>query len=80
LRITITASRPGKRVSAMPAPNGTPIRPPSTTAERLTTSDSRTMANSAGSPASTSCRAEASTGIEPILSARMLHFVEKSSI
>jgi len=54
LRMTITASRPGKRISAMAAPNGTPMNPPKTTADKLTMSDNRTIASSAGSPASSS--------------------------
>ena len=50
----MTPWRPGNFVSAMQAPSGMPISAASTTADRLTTSDSRTMANSAGSPLSTS--------------------------
>ncbi len=51
---TITASRPRKRVSAISAPNGTPISAANIAAERLTASDSRTIAYSAGSPLRTS--------------------------
>jgi len=47
--MTITTSRPGKRVSAAPAPNGTAMSPPNTTADKLTTSDDLTIASSAGS-------------------------------
>src|SRR5262245_50613484 len=50
LRMTITASRPGNRVSATAAPNGTPMSPPKTTADKLTMSDNRTIASNAGSP------------------------------
>ncbi len=53
LRTTMTPSRPGKRVSANIAPTGTPISAAKNTALRLTISDSRTMANNAGSPVST---------------------------
>ena len=59
----------------MAAPSGTPISAPSTTADRLTISDSRTIANSAGSAASTSCRAEAFSGMAADPFGRMLHFV-----
>src|SRR5262249_45202796 len=38
--------------SATAAPNGTPMSPPKTTADKLTMSDKRTIASSAGSPAS----------------------------
>ena len=60
LSTTMAASRPGKRVSAMNAPNGTPISAANSTALRLTSSDSRTMANSPGSPVSTNCSADTS--------------------
>ena len=53
LSTTMTASRPRKRVSAISAPNGTPISAANSTALRLTSSDSRTMANRPGSPVST---------------------------
>ena len=49
----MAASRPRKRVSASNAPIGTPISAANSTALRLTMSDSRTMANSPGSPVST---------------------------
>src|SRR5262245_4724241 len=48
-RRTIIASRPRNFVSATAAPNGTPMRAPKKTANRLTRSDRRTIAISAGS-------------------------------
>ena len=60
---TIAPSRPGKRVSAIIAPNGTPISAAKNTALRLTISDSSTMAISAGSAVMTRCNAEASSDI-----------------
>src|SRR5204862_1362905 len=62
LSTTMTASRPEKRVSATRAPNGTPKSAATNTAERLTASDSRTIATSAGSAVSTSWSAERSLG------------------
>src|SRR5947208_7409502 len=62
--MTMTPWRPGNLVSAIQAPRGIPISAASTTADRLTKSDSRTMANSAGSPLSTSWRADTSSGID----------------
>ncbi len=49
----MVASRPGKRVSAMSAPAGTPIKAEKKTALRLTINDNCTMAISTGSPLST---------------------------
>ena len=64
----MTTSRPGKRVSAIRAPNGTPMSAAQSTADRLTISDSRTMAMSVGSPVSTSWSAETSSGMDnPLL-------------
>ena len=60
LSATMAASRPGKRVSAMNAPSGTPMRVASSTALMLTMSDSLTMANKPGSPVSTKCSADPS--------------------
>jgi hypothetical protein len=54
LRTTIDPPRPRKRASASHAPSGSPISAASSTADRLTISESRTIANSAGSPARTS--------------------------
>jgi tungstate transport system ATP-binding protein len=56
--VTITAPRPGKRVRAIRAPSGMPSRAAQATALRLTASDSRTMASSAGSPVSSSWSAD----------------------
>jgi hypothetical protein len=46
----MTPSRPRKRVSAISAPSGTPMRAAKNTADKLTINDSRTMATSAGWP------------------------------
>src|SRR5262249_15318232 len=68
LSTTMTASRPGKRTSARKAPKGTPMRAASSTAERLTMRDSRTIAISAGSAVSTSWSAEIPVGMKnPVL-------------
>ena len=40
----MTPLRPGKRVSAIKAPSGMPMRAAMNTADRLTISDSRTIA------------------------------------
>ena len=50
----------GEARERKPGAERQPDEAASTTADRLTISDSRTIANSAGSPASTSCRAERS--------------------
>ena len=47
---TMTASRPGKRVSATTAPRGKPTTPASSVADKVTISDRRTIANSVASP------------------------------
>src|SRR5262249_6655490 len=80
LRMTITASWPGKRDSATAAPNGTPMSPPKTTADKLTMSDKRTIASSAGSPASSNSSADTSSGMGLYLVGGMLHSGNKSSI
>ena len=49
-------------MSAIKAPNGIPISAAQATAERLTISDSRTMAIRAGSAVRIRSRAEASVG------------------
>src|ERR1044072_3978922 len=62
--VTITAPRPGKGVRAIRAPSGMPSRAAQATALRLTASDSRTMASSAGSPVSRSWSADAFSAMD----------------
>src|SRR5262245_37566924 len=62
----MVASRPGNRVREMRAPSGIPITAAQTTALRLTTSDSRTIANNVGSALKMSWRAEALSGIAAV--------------
>src|SRR5665647_1071986 len=57
LSSTTRTDRPGKRVSASSAPKGIPASAASTTADRLTASESHTIANSAASPLRISCQA-----------------------
>src|SRR5260370_34480924 len=64
---TTTPNRPGKRVSASSAPRGMPARAASATADKLTTSESLTIANSVGSPFRISCQALNWSGIAPPL-------------
>src|SRR5258705_5030426 len=60
---TIVRSRPGTRASAMNAPHGRPDGAGPASADRLTTSDRRTIVSSAGSPERISSMAEASCGM-----------------
>jgi len=56
-RSTTKADRPGNRVNASAAPRGMPTKAASATAVRLTMTESRTIANRAGSPLRMSCHA-----------------------
>src|SRR5690606_36468577 len=63
LRVTAMACRPGNRLNAGNAPSGAPNKVASNVALRLTASDRRTIANSVAAPLSTSCSADACSGI-----------------
>src|SRR5262249_56436567 len=80
LRMTITASWPGKRISATAAPNGTPMSAPKTTADKLTMSDNRTIASSAGSPLTAVEAPKRRPALGLYLLGGMLHSGKKSSI
>ena len=78
LMSTITPSRPLKRVSAKSAPAGKPISVAEKTALKLTTSDSVTIANRAGSPARIKSRVEplGCTDFHPlVLQERLAHII-----
>src|SRR6185312_17037826 len=68
---TIATSRPRKLDSAIAAPSGTPRTAASSTAEKLTAMERRTIANSAGSPVKTRSSAERCSGIARLLAEPM---------
>src|ERR1700692_4432377 len=53
----MTERRPAKRLTAIAAPNGSPIRQATSTADKLTRRLSSTICTSLGSPPATSCAA-----------------------